>query len=135
MPEHNTRRQYPTAPESVAQARTQVREFLRRWDITEDGNEDAENVILVVSELVTNAVRHSRGLFTLSVDLYGDVCHVAVKDSAEHSPAKTIASASAETGRGVFLVDALASDWGWRAEPVGKTTWAEIRIKVPSCTE
>lgn len=134
MPEPTTRRQYPTRPTSVAQARTQVRTFLDEWGVPDD-NEDAESLILVVSELVTNAVRHSRGMFAVSVALYGDICHVAVKDSAEQPPAKTLAAMGAETGRGLFLVDALASDWGWNAETVGKTTWAELRIKVPSCTE
>lgn len=134
MPEATTRRQYPTRPESVAQARAQVRRFLLEWGI--DGtSEDTQDLITIVSELATNAVRHSVGAFTLSVDLYGDTCHVAVKDSADEPPAKTIASAESEVGRGMFLIDALASAWGWLTEPVGKTVWAEIRIKVPACTE
>lgn len=135
MPETSSRRQYPTCAASVAQVRAQVREFLQEWGISEEVSEDAQHVILVASELATNAVRHTRGIFTLSVEFNGDIIHVSVRDTSERPPAKLFAGDEAENGRGLFLVNALSSSWGWRTAIVGKTTWAELTIKVPECTE
>ncbi|MFG2885500.1 ATP-binding protein [Streptomyces sp. NPDC048297] len=136
MPEPTTRRQYPTQPASVAQARTLVREFLREWGITDAAGEDTENAILVTSELATNAVTHActRSHFWLALELFGDVLHIAVRDYETEAPAKKNAAQGDVHGRGLFLVDSLSCDWGWCVETTGKTVWAELRVKVPACS-
>lgn len=135
MPEHNERRQYPTCPASVALARAQVCEFLERWGITRD-NEDAQDALLVVSELASNAVLHGNAdaHFSVRLDLFGDTFCIAVRDSANEPPLKRCVEDDEPNGRGLFLVSALAREWGWRTEVIGKTVWAELRMKVPTCS-
>ncbi|MEU9654852.1 ATP-binding protein [Streptomyces chartreusis] len=135
MPEQSTRRQYPTHPASVPLARAQVRELLGAWGVT-DASEDAAAAILVASELASNAVVHGdEGRpFSVSVELYGDVVCVSVRDSARQAPVKQAAQDDDTNGRGLFLVSNYARDWGWRTEVVGKTVWAEINVKVPTCS-
>ncbi|NEB04498.1 ATP-binding protein [Streptomyces sp. SID13726] len=135
MPVQNQRRQYPTQPASVALARTQVREFLEGWEIKEKDSEEAQNAILVVSELTTNAVLHGNagGQFSVLVALDGDALTISVRDSGQAAPLKRAPQEGETNGRGLFLVDMIARDWGWRTEVVGKTVWAELPIKVPSC--
>jgi len=136
MPEQSTRRQYPTHPASVALARAQVRELLGGLGVTEDASEDAAAAILVVSELASNAVMHGDEghPFFVSVDLYGDVICISVRDSARQAPLKRAPQEGDTNGRGLCLVSAYSRDWGWRTEVVGKTVWAELGIKVPTCS-
>ncbi|MFM9643127.1 ATP-binding protein [Streptomyces turgidiscabies] len=136
MPETNQRRQYPTHPTSAALARAQVREFLEGWGIAIKGNDDAENALLVVSELATNAVLHGSAgaLFSVMVDLYEDALTISVRDSAQQAPLKRASKGEDQNGRGLFIVAALARDWGWRTEVIGKTVWAELDVKVPTCS-
>lgn len=137
MPEQSTRRQYPTQPASVALARTQVQEFLEGWGITVDDNEDAASAILVVSELATNAVLYGNAErpFSVKVELYGeDVVCISVRDSAQQAPLRKAPTEDQPGGRGLFMVSTLARNWGWRTEVIGKTVWAELKVKVPTCS-
>lgn len=136
MPVQNQRRQYPTQPASVALARAQVREFLEGWGVTEEDNEHAQNAILIVSELAANAVLHSsaESFFFVGVGLGGDSLTISVRDDSPQAPLKRTAKDEDQDGRGLFLVSMLARDWGWRTEAAGKTVWAELEIKVPTCS-
>ncbi|MGP4083147.1 ATP-binding protein [Streptomyces sp. KR55] len=136
MPAHSTRRQYPTHPASVPLARAQVRELLEGQGLKEGESEDAAIAILVVSELASNAVLHGdeERPFSVSAALYGDVICISVRDSARQAPLKGTAQEGDTNGRGLFLVHAYSRDWGWRPEVVGKTVWAEINVKVPTCS-
>lgn len=95
------------------------------------GTDAADSVVLLTSELVANAVTHAvpaRGVgrvFTLSVRITAESVWVEVTDP---DPTVFVASdvgAFAEHGRGLFLVAALAKEWGVRIEPdqAGKTVW------------
>jgi anti-sigma regulatory factor (Ser/Thr protein kinase) len=110
-------------------ARTFVAETLTAWDVQADG---VEAVKLVVSELVTNAVLHAPESPTISVGLRltDDVVRVLVTDGGLHEPERQAPRDpwTAETGRGVWLVDAFTEQWGTETHGRnGKTVWCELR--------
>lgn len=84
--------------------------------------------MLLVSELVTNALRHGRPPMELRVrPLRAGGMRVEVLDAAGGElPIQTQARPDAVTGRGVGIVDALSSRWGSEPLAVGKLVWAEI---------
>jgi len=108
-------------------ARTFTAETLARWSV---GGEDVDAVRLVVSELVTNAVRHARASQSITLELsrHDDVVRVMVSDESTSPPEPgDLTSQTAEGGRGVELVDALADRWGSEPRRGGKTVWCELR--------
>ena len=113
-------------PSAVPCARLHARLVVHEWGLTAL----ADNVELVVSELVTNAVHASRGLgLATSVRLWllGDAEQVliVVWDASPHKPIHSDVSVEAESGRGLLLVGATCSQWGTSASPAGgKTVWA-----------
>ena len=85
----------------------------------------APDVELVVSELVTNAVRYGSGAITLRVRVLGGVVTVGVHDGGSELPQVEGPAPSAEGGRGMVVVLGLASDWGVRSDgESGKEVWA-----------
>ena len=110
----------PADPAIVANARKQVAERLASW-----GLHDAAFVTgLVVSELVTNAIRHAES--PIQLRLIRDrtlICEVS--DGSSTAPHLRRARAFDESGRGLFLVSHLTQRWGTRQTPHGKTIWAE----------
>ncbi|MFJ4844367.1 MULTISPECIES: ATP-binding protein [unclassified Streptomyces] len=119
----------PRHPTSVGLARHRVRDHLEGW---ERENETVESVVLVVSELATNAVRHSPLLereFEVAVTIEADgSCTVEVSDGAAHvRPVPREAADGDESGRGLRLVEALSRNWGVRERGRdGKTVWAVL---------
>jgi anti-sigma regulatory factor (Ser/Thr protein kinase) len=85
-----------------------------------------EDVALVVSELVTNAVVHGDGDITLNVTVALDSVRVEVGDREPELPDRLVAALDAESGRGLLLVSRIARDWGVRAAGTGKVVWAEM---------
>jgi anti-sigma regulatory factor (Ser/Thr protein kinase) len=84
----------------------------------------------IVSELVTNAVVRSEAEATpiaVRMVLTTGAVFIEVYDRAPGVPVVTEADADAESGRGLFLVAALASDWGWSPTQTGKMVWAAIK--------
>jgi anti-sigma regulatory factor (Ser/Thr protein kinase) len=115
-------------------ARAFVTETLTAWHVEADGVEAAK---LVVSELVTNAVLHAPESPTISVDLRmtDDVVRVLVTDAGVHEPERRADPdpGTAETGRGVWLVDAFTQRWGTETHGQdGKTVWCELRAGAPA---
>jgi anti-sigma regulatory factor (Ser/Thr protein kinase) len=110
-------------------ARAFVAETLSAWNVQVDGVEAAK---LVVSELVTNAVLHARESATISVGLRltDDVLRVRVTDGGVDEPERRAPPDpwTAETGRGLWLVDAFTERWGTETDGQdGKTVWCELR--------
>ncbi|MCW2669573.1 MAG: hypothetical protein JWO27_1470 [Frankiales bacterium] len=109
--------------DSVPRARTHVREVLPRSDVRDD-------VELVVTELVTNAVLHApAGEVTLRVRPLADAVRVEVEDCGHGMPVRMRASTEAMTGRGLTLVAALSRAWGVESgRPGHKVVWAELPL-------
>lgn len=114
----------PPAADSVPQARRFVRQQLR-------GSEcDVDTVVLLVSEVVTNAVLHARSDIRLSLEVRGDTARVEVADSSPAPPRLHRFHLESATGRGLRLLDTLAMGWG--IEPAstddghGKVVWFEV---------
>lgn len=85
-----------------------------------------DTAVLLVSELVTNAVRHARGPCSLVVRFQGDVVEFCVEDGDPQLPVARVTGPLDETGRGFLLVGALADRWGVRTVPGGKGTWFSL---------
>ncbi|HTX82393.1 MAG TPA: ATP-binding protein [Streptosporangiaceae bacterium] len=123
----------PGTPESVRTARQMVRQVLS------DGHPAEETLQLVVSELVTNAIVHSKsgapgGTVTVALCPGPGGILVQVRDDGGPSePQLTSAPADpangAEQGYGLLLVDALADRWGSISSPDGRITWCRIGLQ------
>ncbi|MEO9138128.1 MAG: ATP-binding protein [Jatrophihabitans sp.] len=92
-----------------------------------------EDIELVVSELVTNAVRAGSDTVTISVEhvpgeLGDDKIVLRVTDNATGWPEQRDAGVHDVTGRGLTLVSAICSAWGVRLIATGKIVWAELAI-------
>ncbi|MFF4652581.1 ATP-binding protein [Streptomyces sp. NPDC001380] len=120
---------FSPSPGAVGQARALVRRELAARGVTGDTAEDA---VLVVSELLTNAVRHAdhrQGAVELAVTACGGDVLVEVTDPCPRRPVLPAGPAPAagpqqEGGRGLPLVHALAEACGVRGQGPGKTVWA-----------
>ncbi|MFK8848183.1 ATP-binding protein [Streptomyces sp. Ac-502] len=143
---------YSLAPryESVRGARQFTSETLHRWDL----EEIFDSVALVVSELVTNALRHASTAGApgphepapaayeplpdadapptrLHLMRWSSRLVCAVRDSSDASPEAATADTGAESGRGLYLVDSFSDGWGWHplaGAPHGKIVWAQFRL-------
>lgn len=105
-------------PGSPRQARSFVRSALEEWGIDQPVIEDAE---LLVTEVVTNAVIHARTTITLDVSREADDLWFEVSDLDEHEVTRRNPTERESTGRGMLLVDSLASDWEVLYRDTGKT--------------
>ncbi len=117
---------YPRTRRSVPAAREFARRALRRWSIVSR----ADDILLCVSELATNALLHGvppgRG-YQLSLGLSGNgVLRVEVHDSGDGEVRIPDTEAEDESGRGLQLVAALADKWGVAERVPGKIVWCEF---------
>ncbi|WP_455351424.1 ATP-binding protein [Streptomyces sp. SYSU K217416] len=117
----------------VPLARDFTRQALYDWGWlpapTADRRAAAEDVLLVVSELVTNACLHAEGPEELQVSSDGKVLRLEVTDRGAGKPAPRLPHrAGRPGGHGMFIVERLCLDWGVRrrADAIGKTVWAEL---------
>ncbi|ARF55850.1 ATP-binding protein [Streptomyces gilvosporeus] len=117
-------------PAEVGRARRWARSRLMGSGIGAD-EPLAETLILLISELVTNAVVHTgssaklRMCFTGSGAVVGTV-RVEVVDASARPPRQRHADGDDTNGRGLELVDGLADRWGWQQEGAGKRIWCEV---------
>lgn len=90
--------------------------------------EFAQDALLVVSELVTNAVRHTSGGCSMAAWNEPHSLRVEVRDSSIELPrfSPTPPGPMEVGGRGLHIVDTLSARWGVRSAAHGKTVWAEI---------
>lgn len=82
--------------------------------------------VLLVDELVSNALVHTTGGLRLRVTVVGKTVRVDVFDRAERAPVLREMDQGEEHGRGLRIVDSLASEWGVEAVPGGKRVWFRI---------
>ncbi|MPY63103.1 ATP-binding protein [Streptomyces spongiae] len=114
--------EYDPCPSAAGQARAEVRRQLECWGLTEH----SETVELLVSELVTNALVHARSRLRLTLTAAHGVLRCEVSDADHRRPRVRRVKETAESGRGMFLVDALARRWGSHQDGQGKTVWFEL---------
>ncbi|PBC77053.1 PAS domain S-box-containing protein [Streptomyces sp. TLI_235] len=113
----------PEDPAIVADARKQVSDTLTAWGL----EEMVFTTELLVSELVTNAIRHGAGPIHLRlIREQSLICEVS--DGSSTAPHLRRARLSDEGGRGLFLVAQFTQRWGTRYSPTGKTIWAEQQL-------
>ncbi|MDQ0599265.1 anti-sigma regulatory factor (Ser/Thr protein kinase) [Streptomyces canus] len=124
--------EYTPRPAAVREARATVRRQLERWGLA-DQEDLVDTAELLVSELATNALLrpHSpndaggtptASSFRLTLSASHGVLRCEVADVGRRTPQ----AGTAESGRGMFLVDALARRWGCHQDGPGKTVWFEL---------
>lgn len=112
----------PVDLEAIDGVRTQVVELAAGWGVVE-----LEDLEVVTSELVTNAIVHAHSASVVEVRSIGPGCiEVAVTDTDPEPPVKRIPYEQHTRGLGLHIVDALCAEWGVRPAPTGKTVWARI---------
>jgi anti-sigma regulatory factor (Ser/Thr protein kinase) len=114
----------PAVGHSVRLARYATHAVLTAWQLAHV----EEAAALLVSELVTNAVRHARGTDVVTLDLHAGRTWllIEIQDTDRHWPQPRIPDGFDESGFGFILVEALASNWGVRETEAGKAVWAEL---------
>ncbi|MEU5434724.1 ATP-binding protein [Streptomyces sp. NPDC020719] len=116
----------PCEPESARRARLLVSAALDAWGI----GELADAATLVVSELITNAINHTRcRVVCVRVQQKPDgVIRIGVADTSRDTPEMNRSGDDSEDGRGLALVAAASQRWGYDLHPWGKLVWAELRM-------
>ena len=107
---------------AASAARRHVRLLLDDWGL------DAlvEPVLLLTSELVTNAVLHSGTAIVLRVRREGAGVRIGVEDGSSVPPVRRRRSTNATTGRGIALLEQVSSTWGWEPVGTGKRVWFTV---------
>jgi serine phosphatase RsbU (regulator of sigma subunit)/anti-sigma regulatory factor (Ser/Thr protein kinase) len=109
---------------SVRHARSLIRDPLKRWGL-EDLIDSSE---LLVSELVTNAIRYANGEVMLRLILEPDTLVCEVHDTSPALPRVLQVDKDAENGRGLHVVSQVASRWGARRTSGGKVVWCQQQV-------
>lgn len=91
---------------------------------------DADDLLMVTDELVSNAVEHTPGpVIEVFLSRTADGVLVEVSDSSRIPPAPRDAGDFEDSGRGLAIVDALSVRWGWRPSSRGKTVYAVLEAQ------
>ncbi|QKW02626.1 ATP-binding protein [Streptomyces sp. NA02536] len=118
-------RAFPGLPEEVAHVRHFIAALLQEQGPVDDA-------VLVVSELATNAVRHTLsgsvgGWFLVVIGLGDDLVRIEVVDQGgDRVPHLCDATGQEEGGRGLQMIAACAKDWGVKTWPEGRSVWADL---------
>ncbi|MEO3868394.1 ATP-binding protein [Nonomuraea sp. B12E4] len=122
----------PGIPESVSHARSEVRRWLG------DEHPAMDDVVLAVSELVTNALQHSGArpydLIGVALSVTEEMVYLEVRDPGSAFSGPHIRQEpAAEDGRGLLIVHEISQDWGVRehGRGLGRTVWCAIRSALP----
>jgi anti-sigma regulatory factor (Ser/Thr protein kinase) len=116
-------------PESVAIGRHFVSDALRLWGVGEadPAREVVSDVLLVVSELLANAVRTGSGRISMTLEARSDHLAIGVRDGSPRPAIEQPPDAGAPSGRGLALVAALSERWGQSPhDGASKEVWAEF---------
>jgi anti-sigma regulatory factor (Ser/Thr protein kinase) len=115
-------RTLPPDVSCVPVARRFVAETLATWDLPDP----SWTAVQLVSELATNCTLHARTDFTIEITYEGDLVRISVSDGAPAPVRMRQYGSESTTGRGLRLVDALATRWGVDRSPDGKVVWFEV---------
>jgi signal transduction histidine kinase len=105
-------------------ARRGVVEVLTAWGL-EGWCEDA---VLLTSELVSNAIQHGQGEPCVTISRHGTTLRISVLDDGGRTPAPRRGDPDDITGRGLVLVDGIASRWGSHVDAHGTEVWFELKV-------
>jgi anti-sigma regulatory factor (Ser/Thr protein kinase) len=109
---------------SAAEARRFVTDTLVTWGC----DDRVDDATLLASELATNALLHARTGFTVGLSHRPDgSIRVSVRDTGIGRPRPRPAGPLDGSGRGLAMVEALATEWGADLSPGGKVVWADLR--------
>ncbi|HWC37867.1 MAG TPA: ATP-binding protein [Acidimicrobiales bacterium] len=111
-------------PTSARAAREFVAETLLRWGRPEQ----TEAAVLLTSELVTNAILHARTQVSVTVHQLDSSLRVYVLDESADRPSRRENPDELSGGRGLKLVEAVATSWGVSPEGQGKAVWFELQL-------
>ena len=114
----------PPEPSSATRARRLAREQLE----ASYPSDTLDTIALLVTELVTNAILHARTPLQLTLESNPDRVRICVEDESNEQPAVRRYESDAVTGRGLALVEQLASSWGVDTTPSGKVVWCEVPV-------
>jgi anti-sigma regulatory factor (Ser/Thr protein kinase) len=118
----------PPDPSAPGVARRRVAALLEQDGVEA---EPAEAALLVLSELVTNAVTHARSDVVLVVEIGRDLIRLEVSDDSTTAPSRRVPDKSAPGGWGMNLIDVMSTQWGFgpRADGLGgKTVWVHLPL-------
>jgi len=90
--------------------------------------------VLLADELATNAILHGRTDFEVRVRKIGEVVRVEVLDGNTRAPVAALVPEDATTGRGLLMVQSLASRWGIESVDDGKAVWFELPCAIDITT-
>jgi anti-sigma regulatory factor (Ser/Thr protein kinase) len=113
----------PGGPASVGRARRFIEARTAAWSFPEPAG---SQLVLIGSELVTNAVLHARTELTLTLELRDGRVRISVEDRSRAPATLRHYQTDALTGRGLGVVAALSDSWGISAAADGKVVWAEV---------
>lgn len=109
----------------VARVRRSVCAALVSWG----ASTIADDMAVVASELVSNALEHAGGEAAVRLRMTDEQALLEVEDGSARRPKPRRVGAEAVEGRGLLLVTALATEWGWSPrEQGGKTVWAALTV-------
>ncbi|GAQ52321.1 ATP-binding protein [Streptomyces acidiscabies] len=121
--------QIPKNRRHVPTARHRIQKTLADWGVDPDLS---DAITLAANELVTNSVAHCKiplARIEITLRLTPDTLHLTVADpDRDHLPHLTPVTLEDEGGRGLILVDRLASDWGHATGPYTKHVWATFTL-------
>lgn len=111
-------------PESVTQARRFVNEVLR-----DAAPEVRDVVVLMVSELASNCIRHTDSEFDLTISQSGDEIRVETTDCGGGEPKLRTPDPTDPSGRGLQIIDIFSAAWGYESRGRENTVWFKVRAE------
>jgi anti-sigma regulatory factor (Ser/Thr protein kinase) len=112
-------------PREVSRVRHALADALTAWGVDDA---DTDVAVLLTSEILTNAIRYGDPPVRVRAELQRGALVVVVDDAGrDRVPPVEPVAWDQRGGRGLYLVDALATRWGVREEPAGKQVWFELR--------
>jgi anti-sigma regulatory factor (Ser/Thr protein kinase) len=120
---------FPGTPEAPQSARAFLRATLRTWQLDGFGMVTE----LLTDELVSNVVRHVGCPVTLRATSEGAMLRIEVSDRSTEPPVLQHPDPYEARGRGILLVDSLATQWGTEIRDDGKTVWFELDVSTANC--
>ena len=125
MSELSARFDLPLHTGSAGAARRAVADLLATWGF--DDPDWTYDAVLVVSELVTNALMHGGGCVGIDVQAHDGAVAIGIADGSAVIPRPRPSGGDASGGRGLRLVEALSEQWGVENHHGGKRVWVRLR--------